>query len=214
MQFWFLPFILIATLACFPLARRVQRMGNAKLLLVPFALAAGALVAFTPRPLISNDIIADYFLHSIWIFIPSVFFAIGLAILYSYLPSKIRGSPFLALAGILLTASCIFWLWLLRNSGQPLPALPRNLAGVGWLKVALVPHRGRLVRFIAPLGQYSYGIFLVHPLFVSSLQSVASALHIPAAGWLDIVVLAIAYPASALLTAILRSQRWTQWLVP
>ncbi len=214
MQFWFLPFIFIATVVCFPLARRVQRMGHMKLLLAAFALAAGVSVAFLPRPVASNDVIADYFLYSIWIFTPSIFFAIGLGIIYSYLPPKVRTSPFLALAGILLTASCILSLWLLRNTGHPLPALPRNLAGIGWLMVALVPYRGRLVRFLAPLGQYSYGIFLVHPLFVSSLQSLASTLHIPAAAWLDILVVAIAYPASALLTAILRSQRWTRWLVP
>ena len=35
-----------------------------------------------------------------------------------------------------------------------------------------------------------------------------------AARQLDIPVVAVAYAASALLTALLRSQRWTQWLVP
>jgi len=105
-------------------------------------------------------------------------------------------------------------LWSIRNSARPLPSLPRTLAGVGWLLVALVPYRGRLVTLLAPLGKYSYGIFLVHPLFVSGLQSGLRSLHISPAGWVDIMVVALAFPASALLTALLRSHRLTRWLVP
>jgi peptidoglycan/LPS O-acetylase OafA/YrhL len=158
--------------------------------------------------------VTNYFLNSAWVFAPSIFWAVALAILYPLLPPRTRQSPLLALLGIVLTASCIFYLWTIRNSVNPLPSLPRTLAGVGWLLVALVPYRGRLVTLLAPIGRYSYGIFLVHPIFVASLQALARSLHISPAGWLDLLVVALAFPASALLTAFLASQRWTRWLVP
>jgi len=215
MQFWFLPFILLACLVCFPLPPLFERMGTKRLLLLPLVIAAGLLIALTPRPATPGaDETTNYFLNSAWGFTPSVFWAIALALVYPLLPASLRQSRWLAALGITLTAGCIYYLWTIRNSAEPLPSLPRTLAGLGWLLVALVPFRGRLVMMLAPLGKYSYGIFLVHPIFVSTLHSLFHALHIRTMGWVDIVVVTLAFPASAFLTVFLRSHRSTRWLVP
>jgi peptidoglycan/LPS O-acetylase OafA/YrhL len=215
MQFWFLPFILLACLVCFPLPPLLARLGKPTVLLAPLAMAIGAYIAMTPRPLTPGlSEINNYFLNNIWLFSPSVFFAIALAIVYPLVPVRIRKSPFLALFGVILTASCIFWLWTIRGSEHPTPPLPRNLAGVGWLLVALAPLRGSLISLLAPLGQYSYGIFLVHPLFVLSMQSTCKAMGISSAGWLDLLVLTVAFLGSYLLTRLLRASRWTSWMIP
>jgi peptidoglycan/LPS O-acetylase OafA/YrhL len=215
MQFWFLPFIFLACVICFPLPPIFKRMGRKTLLLLPLIVAAGTFIALTPRPQTSGaDVITQSFLDSAWTFTPSIFWAVALAILYPLFPARVWQSRWVALMGISLTAACIFYLWTIRNSINPLPALPRTLAGVGWLMLALVPFRGRLITTLAPLGKYSYGIFLVHPLFVSSLQEVFHSLHIKPHGWLDAIVVALAFGASAYLIMMLRSHRSTRWLVP
>jgi peptidoglycan/LPS O-acetylase OafA/YrhL len=215
MQFWFLPFIFLACIICFPLPPLFERMGKKKLLLLPLIIATGAFIALSNRPHFARaDEVTSYFLDSAWTFIPSIFWALALAILYPLLPAILRQSRWLAAAGISLTVSCLCYLYLIRDSANPLPSLPRTLAGVGWLLLALVPLRGKLVMLLAPLGKYSYGIFLVHPLFVSSLQAIFNRSHITPHGWLDILVVALAFPASAFLTVMLRSHRSTRWLVP
>ena len=215
MQFWFLPFIFIACLICFPLPPLFERMGRGKYLLVPFIVAAGLWISFTNRPGVKGaDEVTNYFLNSSWTFAPSICWALGLAILYPLLPSVLRRSHLLAVFGLMLTGCCIFYLWTIRSSANPMPSLPRTLAGVGVLLAVLVPHRGRLVMLLAPLGKYSYGIFLVHPIFVSSLQSLTRYLHFSPAGSLDLMVLVVAFTASALFTVLLGCYRWTRWLVP
>ena len=215
MQFWFLPFIFVACVICFPLPPLLARIGRWKYLLLPLIIAAGSYVALTPRPATPHaDDVTNYFLDSAWVFTPAIFWAFALAIVYPLLPQHVRKSPLLALCGIALTIGCLTYLWLIRNSPHPLPSLPRTLAGVGWLLVALVPLHGRLVKLLGPLGKYSYGIFLVHPLFVSSLQSLSHSLNIPTAGWLDVMVAVLAFAASVWLIMLLGSSRWTRWLVP
>jgi peptidoglycan/LPS O-acetylase OafA/YrhL len=215
MQFWFLPFILLACILCFPLAPIFERMGKKKLLLLPPIIAAGAWIALAPRPQLGiRDEVAKYFVNSAWTFAPSVFWALALAIVYPLLPARLRQSRWLAVLGLGLTASCIYYLWTIRQAVDPLPSLPRTLAGVGWLLVALVPLRSRVVLLVAPLGKYSYGIYLVHALFVASLHSVFKSFHITSTAWLDILVVAAAFTASAWLTVALRKHRWTSWLVP
>ena len=215
MQFWFLPFILLACIICFPLPPIFQRMGKKKLLLLPILIAAGTWIALGPRPQLGvKDEVARYFINSAWTFTPSIFWALSLAIVYPLLPASFKQSRWLAVLGISLTASCIYYLWTIRNSNDPLPSLPRTLAGVGWLLVALVPFRGRVVTLLAPLGKYSYGIYLVHALFVASLHSAFKSLHILSTAWLDILVVVVTFAASAWLTVTLRKLRWTSWLVP
>src|SRR5258706_4413077 len=54
MQFWFLPFIFIACLICFPLPPLFARMGRGKYLLLPFILAAGVFISFNLRPSVAG----------------------------------------------------------------------------------------------------------------------------------------------------------------
>jgi len=215
MQFWFLPFILIACLICYPMPPLFERMGKARYLLLPLFLAAGIAIGLSSRPGVEgSDEVTNYFLDSSWTFAPSIFWALTLVILFPLLPTALRGSRVLAIVGLALTASCILYLWSIRNSANPMPSLPRTLAGVGVLLAVLVPYRGKLVMLMAPLGKYSYGIFLVHPIFVSSLQSFTRYMHLSPAAWLDLFVLIVAFTASALFTVLLGSNRWTLWLVP
>ena len=215
MQFWFLPFILLACIVCFPLPPLFARMGKWKLLLLPLVIGAGTWVALTPRPALRvTDEVANYFLDSAWVFVPSIFWALALSIVYPLLPVSIKRSRWLAAAGICLTASCIYYLWTIRNSDHPLPSLPRTLAGLGWLLVALAPFHGRVVTLLSPLGKYSYGIYLVHALFVSSFHGAFKSFHLAPTVGLDILVVAVSFAASAVLTVALRKHRWTSWLVP
>jgi fucose 4-O-acetylase-like acetyltransferase len=73
MQFWFLPFIFIACLICFPLPPLFERMGRGKYLLVPFIVAAGLWLTFTNRPGVEGaDDVTNYFLDSSWTFAPLI----------------------------------------------------------------------------------------------------------------------------------------------
>ena len=92
--------------------------------------------------------------------------------------------------------------------------MPRNLAGLGLLLIALYPWNAPVLAPLAAFGRTTYGIYLVHLLFVDPLQLVAKRAHLGRHWWLDIPTFALSALFSYLLVRLLRMWKATSLLLP
>ena len=78
-------------------------------------------------------------------------------------------------------------------------------------------HRRNVVPLLAPVaafGRTTYGIYLVHLLFVDPLQLLAKRLHFARHWWLDVPTFLLSVLFSYLLVRLLRASKTTSLLIP
>lgn len=88
-----------------------------------------------------------------------------------------------------------------------------RLAAACLLFVAFANWRGGIVRRIGSLGGYGLGIYLSHVLVIEFLHALRRSRGVEAAWWSDLIVFAIAFPASFAIAWLLARSRRTKWLV-
>ncbi len=201
---WFMPFVLLATLAVFCLARVAAGIRGCEIGMVALATVAGLDIALLP---------ADRSLSTVGFgqlaldALPSVCWGIVLAIGCQsggrgWLSSRRIGGVCLVLAAALTLLLCDLG----RNS------LVENLSGVALLVFTLGDWTSPMLERIARLGPLAYGIYLSHLLFIKTLEAGQAKLHEPLSAATALVIFVLAAAGSTLLAWSLSRWRATRWL--
>lgn len=205
---WFLPFILVVTVAFAPLAGLMRRRETAVALGVA-AVLAGCLIALLPSPFRYMAGRADI-LYLGWRALPASLWAIPLAALALSRRADELRSRAVAATGAALAIGCTFALLF----AGPHPLL-QNAAGFGLVLVGLCACDASTPLFarLAKLGKLAMGVYLVHLLFIGACRSLAArhggSATLGFAAWATVVALV----CSAAVTWLLLRVKWLRWLV-
>jgi surface polysaccharide O-acyltransferase-like enzyme len=216
---WFLPFILMACIACYPLRYLLPRLRWGRILLALGFAVVGLIASRIRCPDIprTEPYIGKWYMNA-WMFVPGICWGIALAAVYPLLPRKFTGTPWIALLGSVILIGATIWLWFGSQvpfvDTRSVPSLPRNLAGLGLLLIALYSWNDSLLAALAGFGRNAFGIYLVHLLFVDPLQLLAKRAHLGRHWWLDVPTFLLAVLFSFLLVQLLRAWKATSLLIP
>jgi len=216
---WFLPFILMACVAVYPLRNLLRRLRWGRIVLGATFFAAGIIAARIRCPDIPaiEPYIGRWYLNA-WMFVPAILWGIALAAVYQLLPRTLTSTPLVAVVGLIILIGASIWLWFGSQipfvDTRSVPSLPRNLSGLGLLLIFLYPMRSSLLTPLAAFGRTTYGIYLVHLLFVDPLQLVAKRAHLGRHWWLDVPTFALSVIFSYLVVRLLRMRKVTALLIP
>jgi len=216
---WFLPFILMACIAIYPLRNVLPRLKWGRVPLAAAFFTAGVVIALIRCPEIPRvePYIGRWYMNA-WMFVPALLWGIALAAIYPLLPRTLKATPLITMVGLTILIGSSIWLWFASQvpfvDTRSVPALPRNLSGFGLLLIALYPWRSSLLLPLAAFGRTTYGIYLVHLLFVDPLQLIAKRAHLGRHWWLDLPTFILSVIFSYLLVRLLRMWKVTALLIP
>ena len=221
---WFLPFLLIVCLVMFPIVRIIVRGGPTARLVAALCAVAGLAIAFinipwSTAPAVEQQRVtawegtlgaASYLGGLGWWALPAVFWGAALVAVDTQVIKWLARWRRLAFASaVLAILGCVTALLLLGRF-----SFLENIYGVAFLAAALLPWKGRIVDFLAYLGRYAYGIYLIHvavglgmEMFVVRDRNSAS---FPVIFGLMLATLVI----STLLAVLIGRFRATRWLAP
>jgi peptidoglycan/LPS O-acetylase OafA/YrhL len=205
---WFLPFILFACVAAFPLLQAAQAAPQAKRWLVPVLVAAGVATVFIPR---NFDHLSHgakvFFFNATWA-VPTYFFGLAAALVY---PKELAGRwrVVVPAAGVVLFAVAAALAW--RGVSSPAVQAAKGLAVA---MVALTPWSPRVVQSLAKLGTLSFGVYLVHMLFVVLFRDVGRRFASPDALWFYPAVAVLAFVTSYAVAVVGNRTRLGKVLFP
>jgi peptidoglycan/LPS O-acetylase OafA/YrhL len=203
---WFMPLVLVATLAAFAAGRVVRRRAPWGPPLAALCTAVAVCLAVLPECGVSlaesdyGKLVAGA--------APSVFAGIALAVLLGAPAGKrlkeARATPW---AGVLAVAAT-GWMW--RYGASP---AAETLAGLGVLLVALGPWRAAWCERLARWAPLAYGIYLAHLVPIKVLEALAARAALPVDWRCDLAIFAIAAACTTAAVWALCRGRWTRWLV-
>jgi surface polysaccharide O-acyltransferase-like enzyme len=206
---WFLPFMLVVSVAVFPIASLAGGQGPARTVLAGVAGAAAVCIACWPCPV---GWPAGDSARCVWDALPAA--AAGCCWGLLARPSRTAGSqtrlgPWLGLwlGGALFVVSMLALAALGRS------ILLETIAGLGLGMAAIHWPPMKFPRLLVTLGQLAYGIYCSHLLFIKIGESVASKLHVRSTTGLDIALFLMAALASSACAWWLARWRATRWLV-
>ena len=184
------------------------RRPNVRSAMLALFAVAGLVLALVKRPDWLNYVGEDgyWFLQS-WKALPSLCLGIALALWLVDRPLDKLGTPLIGAAGLALTAVTLGEQWVNGYSRSL-----RTLSGFGWLLIALAPWRARILPVLARLGRHSYGIYLVHVLFVQGAQAIIHRAGQPVSPSMDILTVTVAMAGAIGTTWLLAQSRYTRWL--
>jgi peptidoglycan/LPS O-acetylase OafA/YrhL len=209
---WFLPFIFLATNGAFALAKSMRA---APWMRVPMGLILFWLaltMAFSPVPDVMPRL--GYAALLSYESLPACFIALVLALV----EVRLRGPeaepglsvPRLVIGGLLV----VFWLVSALALGLRENLALTTVAGFGFLLVSLGWSTTARMPVTAHFGSISFGVYLVHLLFVETIYQL-----LPRIGWNDqqaltqLVVFIVALAGSIALVELMRVLKWTRWLL-
>jgi peptidoglycan/LPS O-acetylase OafA/YrhL len=202
---WFMPFILVTTLAVFFLGRVVVGRGGRELLSLATCLMLGWVIAWLPA---DRESLTVSFWQLAADALPAACWGIALAIAWQRGMAIWLRRPGVGCTALTVSLLCMALdAWLLRNR------LAENLAGLALLIFALADWRLPRLDRVARLGTLAYGIYLSHLLFIKTLQAALAKLAVPETLTVVTGVFAVAAVCSTLLAWSLSRSRWTRWLV-
>jgi len=205
---WFLPFIFLATLGAFALAKLVRTLPRSRwplaAIFVPLALA----LALFPVP----DLVPrlGYAALNGYETLPVCFLALALVMIESHQARPGVNLPRLVVGGLLVLG----WLAGSQALGLQDNRALATVAGLGFLLISLGWSTAERIPAIAHLGSISFGIYLVHLLFVETIYQLMPRIGLDdqrAATQLAVFVIALA--GSVAMVELLRVPKWTRWLV-
>lgn len=206
---WFLPLLLIATIATAALSRMCADHRSLRWWIIIGSAIVGTILTVVPRPDWLNYAHGGepYFFLQCWKALPSAFLGLSLAWWLVFHCDEQLFSPALGFIGLLLTIA------MLANqviSGYS--RMDRTLSGMGWLLAALAAWRGAWVQWMARLGRCSYGIYLAHVLVVEGVQAIAHKRGFASSVELDVFTMLAAFAISLVITVTIARSRYTRWI--
>ncbi len=211
-QLWFLPVVLLATVGAFSVAKALQLAPALRLpFLLVFAAAAFGL-AFMPAPGFIQH--AGYAAGLGYEIVPCCCAALALGLAETFASPKkeipLRAGINLPMLGLGIS---LFMLWLVMALACGRNVAMENVAGFGLILVSLSWKTRVPVPSIMRLGAASFGMYLIHPLFVEGMQHI-----LPKIGFgtqssaLEISIFLTSLVSSYLSVELLRRQKSTRWL--
>lgn len=205
---WFVPFICLASIITFVVAKRVGPLGRGHEAGWTFVfLFAGAALALTPCPVImeTDRFPLSYFIDHSWEAMPAIFFGAALFCLL-----RISEPPMLLrVASFLLALTAIGWEFALG-----VDAIAPHIAGASILFFTTTQANRNWMKWIWPWTKLAFIVYLMHVLFVEALQSVANRFgggpSLPA----DLSIWALALVVSALSAKYISRSRAVGWFFP
>ena len=202
---WFMPFVLLATLAVFLLGREIIKRPRTPWFASASLLAIGLACALFDRPAFA---VADPgFTLLVWQALPAVCWGTALAIAFPTGETSLLASRSVTACAAIAFLALVAWLAAFgRNT------LIENLAGILFLIAALAPSAPAWIGRIGQFGSLAYGIYLAHMLVIKVLEAVATrgGLHV---SWpLDVAIFIAAVLGSTLIAWLLSRSPRTRWL--
>jgi peptidoglycan/LPS O-acetylase OafA/YrhL len=216
---WFLPFILLAGMACFHLRAIMPKLGRGRIIVGAVAAALGVMIALIRCPDIPQleFWIGRFYMNS-WMFLPGVLWGVALAAVFPLLPKNLTSSPAISIVGVLILICATIGVWFGSTipfvDTRSIPSLPRNLAGLGLFMVALYPLKTTLIAPLAAFGRTTYGVYLVHLLFVDPVELFFRRFGLGRHWYFDVVNFLLTIVLSFMAVKLLRSWKRTAWLIP
>ncbi|HZZ26587.1 MAG TPA: acyltransferase [Pirellulales bacterium] len=202
---WFMPFVLVVTLATFIAARPLLRRKKLGCIVGAVAIPVGLLVACTNPP---DWVAADAnFALLAWQALPAACWGFAVALVFPYGLKRIvfyRTTTLIAIGGF---ATLVAWLVACGRND-----FVENLSGTLLFIAALQPQAPVWVERFGRFGAVAFGIYLAHPLVIKTFEAVATKLHWPITWPLDLTTFAIAAIGSTWLAWALARWRHTRWL--
>jgi peptidoglycan/LPS O-acetylase OafA/YrhL len=222
---WFLPFILIVGVCMFPLARLLLAASVPARNIILTTFAAG-LIASVFASHVANTLYESFVANMANInhqngakelvfravtLTPCVFLGIGIFFIYQSVRRRTaRAFTVIGTAGAILLAICIAVNCLIRTN-----TVLESVAGVALAFIAFTPIRSIFLIWIAKWGRFSYGMYLVHVVFIILLRMLRSnVLHIAPSPWYDLFTLGTCIVLSLFAAILLSRSRYTRWLAP
>ena len=209
---WFLPFIFLATIGAFALAKLMSAALWMRVPLVLILFWLTLTIALSPVPVVVSKLGYDALLS--YESLPACFIALVLVLVEIRLkgPAAEPGLsvPRLVTGGLLV----VFWLVSALALGFRENLVLATAAGFGFLLVSLGWSTTARMPVTAHLGSISFGIYLVHLLFVETIYQL-----LPRIGLNDqhattqVAVFVVALAGSIALVELLRVPNWTRWLL-
>jgi len=211
---WFMPFILVVSLAAFLVAKMVHGREPLRWPVAIGSLAAGMVLSV---PAVAAAVTPSDFTCSLMFdALPAVFWAMTVGLLYGgkqeRLPTSCcRADGPLAVLYVLLFVGSMIWLGTLGASDRSM--LRENLAGVSLLLVALHPADSPMLCRAAQFPSLAYGIYFSHMLPIKVFEALGARRSLSPSWQLDCAIFVASAVAATLLAWILYRSRWTRWLV-
>ena len=210
-QLWFLPFIFLATIGAFYVAKAVQLAPASRWFFLFIFAAAAVGLAFMPTPELVLH--AGYTAGFGYEILPCccAALALGLAEIL-VLPRGKKGASGVDSTMLGLGIS-LFLLWLVMAAAFKRSIALENVAGFGLILVSLSWKTYKPHPWILNLGAASFGIYLIHPLFVEGMQHILPKVGFKAnSSTLEVAIFLTSLVASYLCVEALRISRFTRWL--
>jgi fucose 4-O-acetylase-like acetyltransferase len=208
---WFLSFILMSSLAAFPIVRLALQSTPTRGRFIAFACALAGLVIGLMRVPDFGPVGADTtnFCRCVWFAVPAVLWGIAIGLsddLVDWLRAHAPGTTLAAIFIAALTVAC--------GVIHGVTVLEKNVAGTAWLLAALSVPRGRWHGWLGRWAPLAFGLYLVHPLALGLLRTAAQVAHVKRTPWLDVTNFMLGVVLAIVLAWCIRQSRTLRWLVP
>jgi surface polysaccharide O-acyltransferase-like enzyme len=209
MHLWFLPFILISSLAAFPIVRMALASGARARLISCACALTGLTLTLLPTPAFAPEVDTTNFYRCAWFALPAVLWGIAVALsdeLVAWLRSR---APLSTLIAVVIAALSVT-----AGVRHGVMVWEKNLAGTAWLLAALSIPRGRWHGVLGRWAPLAFGLYLVHPLVLGMLRAAMQVARVPQAPWLDVTYFPLAVVLGVAVAWCMRQNRSLRWLVP
>jgi len=206
---WFLTFLCVASAAVFPLIQLATRGRVFAIAISSLAIIGFVAVSFSTMPNLGGlNPGTGAFWGNVWMALPALCIGVAMASLRAGVPATTqdggtnRLSIAAAVCGVIVFSVSLFHLVQYgRDAGW------EGLSGFGAMLICFAPVRGPVKRGLASLGQYAFGIYVIHVMWVELLQVLCVRVGIAASPPLDIAVAIVATLISLLMCWLLRNSR-------
>jgi peptidoglycan/LPS O-acetylase OafA/YrhL len=204
---WFLPFIFLATIGAFALAKLVRAAPWLRLPLALILFGLGLMLALYRVPEVVPQL--GYAALLSYESLPACFLALALALVEIRFNGTVD-APRLVFGSLLVVLWLVGGLALGMQDNRALA----TIAGFGFLLVSLGWSATERMQVIGYLGSISFGIYLVHLLFVETIYQLLPKLGLnDQRATTQLAVFVVALAGSVAMVELLRVPKRTRWLL-